>query len=155
MVLLIGMLIFWFALVGKISVDTAIVGGFLAIFILFFSKRFIFIDKEAYQTNNRILIIIRYLVILVIEIFKANIEMIRIVLFEDAADEHPSIGKFDSHLKSDTTKTMLAHAITLTPGTITIGITDDVFYVTSMNPDMLDGIEESDFVHLLHQLESD
>lgn len=154
MVLLIGMLIFWFALVGKISIDTAIVGGLLSVFILFFSKRFIFNDKEIYQTNNRLALIIRYLIILVIEIVKANIEMIRIVLFEAAADEHPSIGKFDSHLKSDATKTMLAHAITLTPGTITIGITDDVFYVTSMNPDMLEGIEESDFVTLLHKLEN-
>lgn len=154
MVLLIGMLIFWFALVGKISIDTAIVGGLLSVFILFFSKRFIFNDKEIYQTNNRLALIIRYLIILVIEIIKANIEMIRIVLFEAAADEHPSIGKFDSHLKSDAAKTMLAHAITLTPGTITIGITDDVFYVTSMNPDMLEGIEELDFVTLLHKLEN-
>lgn len=156
MILLLFLFIFWFALVGKFSIDTIIVGVILVPLIYAFTRKYIYNKQGTYATyavGFKPFIIIRYLITLIIEVVKANIDMIKIVLFEDSQDEHPSIAKFNANLRSDAAKTMLAHAITLTPGTITIGMMKDVFYVTGMNPEMLDGIDESVFIEILHDLE--
>lgn len=64
----------------------------------------------------------------------------------------PGIVKIQSILKTDTGKSALANCITLTPGTLTIDVTDDgVFYIHWLNILSLD--EEEAANHVLRRFE--
>ena len=65
---------------------------------------------------------------------------------------NPGIVKIRSVLKTDTGKSALANCITLTPGTLTIDVTDDgIFYVHWLNVLSLD--EEEAAKHVLRRFE--
>ena len=66
----------------------------------------------------------------------------------------PVLIQFDTHFKSDTSKFLLANAITLTPGTITVSVEGDRFTVHCLDKEMAEGIETSVFVQLLEKLEA-
>ncbi|MBQ8547563.1 MAG: Na+/H+ antiporter subunit E, partial [Lachnospiraceae bacterium] len=56
-------------------------------------------------------------------------------------------------LKTDLARTVLANSITLTPGTITVELTEDEFKVHCLDKEMAEGIEDSVFVRLLLKME--
>lgn len=81
-----------------------------------------------------ILRFLSYIPWLLWEIFLANIYMIYIVLHPRMREIiYPHVVKFKTRLKSDLGLTTFANSITLTPGTITIAIEKDVFYVHAIN----------------------
>jgi multicomponent Na+:H+ antiporter subunit E len=64
----------------------------------------------------------------------------------------PRVVTFKTMLKSDVARTALANSITLTPGTVTIDIVDDVFYVHAIAKepadDLLEGAMERRIAHI-------
>ena len=70
----------------------------------------------------------------------ANIDVAKRVITKDIS---PGIVRIEPGLKSDRAKTLLANSITLTPGTLTVDIIDDKFYihwinVKNLEPDLKD-----------------
>ena len=49
---------------------------------------------------------------------------------------------------------LLANSITLTPGTITVSVEGDHFFVHCLDRELAEGMEESVFVELLKQMEA-
>ena len=86
------------------------------------------------------------------EIIKANIGVLKIVLNPRSKIE-PKMVYFKTDLKKDTSKVALANSITITPGTITVNVCDDVFCVHALDAGMADGIDECDFVVKLREME--
>lgn len=69
------------------------------------------------------------------QIVTANIHLISLSLSPRAlARIDPRIISFRTCLKGDFARFVLANSITLTPGTVTIRIQDDIFYVHAINP---------------------
>ena len=62
--------------------------------------------------------------VFIYECIKANLQVAYLVLHPEMPI-HPGIVKVRTKLKSDSGRTMLANCITLTPGTLTVDITDD------------------------------
>lgn len=62
------------------------------------------------------------------EIVKANFEIAAVILNPRLPIE-PGIARFRCSLDSDVARTVLANSITLTPGTLTVDVAGDVFYV--------------------------
>ena len=76
------------------------------------------------------------------QIFLANIAVLRLALVPGAMkDINPSIVHFETKLKSDFAKFLLANSITLTPGTVTIKIMGDDFYVHAINEAAVRGLD--------------
>lgn len=68
------------------------------------------------------------------QIILANIYMVYIVLNPRMREViNPHIVKFKTRLKGNFSLTTFANSITLTPGTITVAIDRDVFYVHAIN----------------------
>ena len=65
-----------------------------------------------------------YMVVFVYYVMKANVDVAYRVL-HPAMPIHPGIVKVKTKLKSPEARTALANSITLTPGTLTVDITDD------------------------------
>ena len=75
-----------------------------------------------------------YLPFFLWECLKANLDVAMRVLHPDVPI-HPGIVKVQTTLKSDMAKTFLANSITLTPGTLTIDIDGQDFYIHWINID--------------------
>lgn len=75
------------------------------------------------------------------QILLANIAVLRLALVPGAMREiNPSIVHFKTGLKSEFAKFLLANSITLTPGTVTIKIIGDDFYVHAINEKAVAGL---------------
>ncbi|MCD8914319.1 Na+/H+ antiporter subunit E [Staphylococcus simulans] len=68
--------------------------------------------------------VIKLMVIFLIELIKANIDVIRIVV-KPKIDNKPAFFVYDTDLKQSWEVVVLSTLITLTPGTIVLGVSDD------------------------------
>lgn len=93
-----------------------------------------------------------YTVILILEILKANIGVMRLILSPQYEVE-PKLVRFRTDLKTDIARVILANSITLTPGTITVTLEGDEYVVHCLDASMAEGMDDSIFVQLLHQFE--
>lgn len=66
----------------------------------------------------------------------------------------PVIVQFRTDLKSKMARVLLANSITLTPGTITVSLEDDVYTVHCLDKRLAEGMDTSVFVRLLRKLEA-
>ncbi len=94
---------------------------------------------------------IAYLPWLICQIVLANIDVAKRALSPRMPID-PQVVTFKTMLKSDVARTALANSITLTPGTVTIDIVDDVFYVHAIAKepadDLLEGAMERRIAHI-------
>ena len=97
-------------------------------------------------------LLIRYFWVLVKEIVKANVSVMKIILSPELQPE-PALVFFDTELRTGMTKMMLANSITLTPGTITVSVEGNRFCVHCLDRELAEGMEESVFVELLEEME--
>ena len=146
-------LILWLIFSLKINVEIAAVGTVVSIAAYWFARKHLrhktAADRKILKNMRHGL---RYIAILIYEIAKANVIMFRIV-FSRNPEIKPRLIFFKTNLKTGAARVVLANSITLTPGTITVALNDDVFCIHCLNEKMADGIEESVFVRQLRKFE--
>ena len=96
---------------------------------------------------------IRYALILVYETIKANAIVFRIV-FSRTIKVEPRLIFFRTVLQTNAALAALASSINLTPGTITVALSDGLFCVHCLNAKLAEGIEDSVFVRRLLEFEA-
>lgn len=145
----------WVIFNGKFTLEIAIFGAAFATAIYLFSWKALGysarMDAKFFKNFGRIL---KYLAILVWEIIKANIGVMKFV-FMPGNNIEPRLIYFKSGLKGNVAKTCLANSITITPGTITVWTDeeDDVFCVHAFDKSMAEGLDDSIFVKQLKKME--
>ena len=145
--------IVWIIFNGNITTEIVLFGVVIATIIFVFVCRFMdYSLKKEVMFYRKTGYIVAYIGLLIVEIIKANVEMIRIVLNVEEQME-PVIVKFRTTLHSETARVMLANSITLTPGTITISLEEDELTVHCLDSSMAQGLEDSTFVKLLEKME--
>jgi multicomponent Na+:H+ antiporter subunit E len=126
----------WCFLHGTLNIPNFLIGFLLSFFILRPFRKLYSLDKQVscLEVIKHIPKIIRYLSILIIEILKASLVVARIVI-QPKIDIHPGIIAVPVRTTKDVSLTALANTITLTPGTLTIDVSDDrtVLYVHSID----------------------
>ena len=144
----------WVVFNGKITFEIIWMGlVFSAALTWFCNKHVGYGDKETKNiTFKRLPLLISYLGTLIIEIIKANLVMIKITTAKELEFE-PCIIYFKTDLKQQFTKVLLANSITLTPGTITVSLEDDLYCVHCLDKSMAEGMDESIFVKKLRKIE--
>jgi len=95
---------------------------------------------------------VQYLYYLIKEIFFANISVSRMILTRKEEME-PVLVHVCTDLKTETARVILANSITLTPGTITVSLTEDKLLVHCLDKSLSEGMEDSVFVRLLRKME--
>ena len=93
-----------------------------------------------------------YVIVLLIEIVKANMLISRLVLAPEIEVE-PCLVRFKTPLKTQAARVALANSITLTPGTITVSLENNEFLVHALNRDIAHGLENSIFERILKRME--
>ena len=147
--------ILWIIFNGKITLEICIFGLVIAALVFAFTCKFMdySIAKEK-KVVQRYLRFLKYVVVLVKEIMKANFSVIHMILSEREELE-PALVSFRSDMKSPTGRAFLANAITLTPGTITVTLEDSEYLVQCLDKSLAVGMDDSVFVEMLSELEQD
>ena len=145
----------WLILNGKVTGEILIFGLVISAVLFWFMCRFL-----DYSFRKEILLFrltplfIRYFWVLVKEIVKANVCVLKII-FSPELQPEPAFVYFDTNFKTGTARMLLANSITLTPGTITVSVEGDRFCVHCLDQELADGVEDSVFVELLKETEAE
>ena len=145
--------LFWLILNERFTLEIVASGILVSILVSLLNYRFVGLSFDIEKKIwSKIFLILSYLGVLVIEVAKANIQMIKLIL-SPTININPQIIYFDSPVRSELAMVALANSITLTPGTITVRLEDGRFGIHAINTSMADGIEDSIFVHRLKNIE--
>ena len=149
-------LIFWIILNGRVTVEVVAIGIFVSIIMSLFTYRIIGAcpRKELQVWKKYGTYFIPYVVFLVVSIVKANFQMIRLVL-SPSAKVSPQIIYFESPVKTDFARMLLTYSIMLTPGTFIFELEDGRFGVHAIEKRMTEGINDTNVVHKLKEIEMD
>ena len=148
----------WILLNGRLSADMGMVeiliSGVLvtALVCLLVYKAFGLTIKSEIRACKRIGLMVAYAAALIWEMIKANLSILPIIL-KTKQQISPCIIKIQVPLKSNFARVILANSITLTPGTLTIDIEDDIFTVHCLDGSFASGMEDSNLVKLLERIE--
>ena len=143
----------WVIFNGRLTLEIALIGAGMTAAVYFFCCRFLgYSLKREWLFIKRMPKLISYYLFLVWEIFKANVQVIRILL-DFKREIKPCLVLFKGKPKSPWGKAALADSITLTPGTITIEVEDNLYTVHCLDASMVDGLADSAFEKRILALE--
>lgn len=136
----------WCFVHGTITPTNFLVGLVLGPFVIYpFRELYDFTRKKTYiNTIRKIPKQLKFLSVLLIEIIKANIMVAKIVL-SPKMNIKPGIIAVPIRTVTDTGITAIANTITLTPGTLTLDVSDDrkVLYVHAIDASDPQGVRDS------------
>ena len=145
----------WLVFSLKINSEIVITGTVLSVVVYWFACRHMrYKPATDRKLLSNLLRGLRYAAVLIYEFAKANAVMLRIV-FSRKIEVKPQLKFFRTNLRTNSARVVFANSITLTPGTITVALNDDVLCVHCLNPEMAEGIEDSVFVRQLRRFEED
>lgn len=144
----------WVIFNGNLTLEICLFGVVISVLVFVFACRFMdFSVQKEIHIYKKFFLLIRYLFLLVKEIVKANLGVIRMILNQKEEIE-PTLVTFHTNLKTTTGKALLANAITLTPGTITVSLEEDQYTVHCLDESLAEGMNESVFVDYIRKMES-
>ena len=143
----------WVIFNGQFTPEIAVFGLVIAgVMYAFICKFMGYAPRTDLLLAKKLVYLIQYVFILVKEIVKANFAVIRMIT-SSRYELEPAVVRFKTDLKSTSARIILANSITLTPGTITVSLTDDEYVVHCLDKSLAEGINSSIFVTLLRKLE--
>ena len=144
----------WVILNGKWTTEIAAFGVAFAAIAYFFSCRFMgFSLKTDIRLLGKAWQAVRYGWMLLGEIVKANLTVMRMVLDLDF-EPKPQLVKFSSGLEKERHRVVLANSITLTPGTITCLLEEDEFLVHALDDSLVEGLDDGVMITRLKEMEA-
>ena len=152
----IGLFALWMILNGRATLELVLIGAVLSVLLSAFAIRFcgwsLRYETLVLRLSGKLL---AYFWLLFREIIKANLDVIRVILSPNLKELRPRLVFFDSGLKTEVCKTMLANSITITPGTITVGIYDSTLCVHALNENFAEGAKHGPFLPRLEKIEKE
>ena len=144
--------ILWIVLNGRITLELVLLGIPIAAAVFLFARA-----AFGYSASTELSVLkyaplaLVYLVNLIREIIIASLNVVALILRPSGRPD-PVLIEFDSGLPTQFQNVILANSITLTPGTVTVEMSEGHFTVHCLVPEFADGIGESSFVKLLRRI---
>ena len=143
----------WVVFNGRLTLEIALFGIAVAVAVFAFICRFMDYSLQKERSfYKKLPLFFQYLFCLVKDIIVSNITVSHMILTRKETME-PVLVHVHADLKTETARVMLANSITLTPGTITVAMTEDDLLVHCLDKSLSEGMEDSTFVRLLQKLE--
>ena len=125
---------FWILLSGKFDLFHLTLGFISSALVSFLSADILIHETKKDNKLATAFRFISYIPWLMYQIVISTIHVAFLALHPKMLDQiDPTIVTFKTKLKSNVARVALANSITLTPGTITIRIVDDIFYVHAIS----------------------
>ena len=118
----------WMTFTTSLEPAELITGLFVSLIIAVFSSGFFSCCGLGVLFSTSIIYVVQYFFVFLWALVKSNFSMAKRVI-SPSLPINPGIVEFKTNLKNDTAKLILANSITLTPGTLTVDLKDDTFYI--------------------------
>lgn len=128
----------WIVMSGKFDLFHLILGVLSSSLVAWLSHDILFVerDKKLLARLTEAGRFCRYAVWLIGRVLVANLHVTALALSPRATRRiDPRLFTFRTHLKTDFARFTLANSITLTPGTVTIRVHGDLFYIHAITPE--------------------
>lgn len=134
----------WLVFSGMFDFFHVTLGVLSAGFVTWISSDLYF-ENRAWGLRRRLLQtfrLVHYMLWLLWQVILSNIDLLKLALSPSGLGRvQPRVVRMETGLKSDFEKFMLANSITLTPGTVTVKILGDVFYVHAISKHSAQGLD--------------
>lgn len=149
----IALLLIWFILNEHITLEIALFGIVFAGVLYLFACRFLnFSVKKDLSLIKRLPWLFWFVLVLLWEIVKANIAVLKIVL-RPGCSPSPVLVKVRTPLKRRFGRALYANCITLTPGTITVSLEDGLYTVHCLDESFAEGLDTARLIGIIAKLE--
>lgn len=143
----------WILMAGELSMHTCLWGLAASALMTWFCRKVLdYRWKLGRKSFRSVWAFLRYICYLVAEMLKAGFVVMRLI-YTRGRNMRPVLVYFDTPLRSDRLRALLANSITLTAGTITVAAEDGRFCVHALDASLAEGIEKSVFQEKLEKLE--
>lgn len=126
--LFVVLMIVWFLINNSFRLEIIIIGAILSFIITLLFGRRTNVLNEFKFTPAAFFYTLVYLLVFFIELIKSNID-VALRVIKPSLPINPGIVKTKTVLKSKMARMILTNSITLTPGTLTVDIEDDILYI--------------------------
>ena len=145
----------WFIFNGRVTLEITIFGIVIAGLMFAFICKFMDYSVEKERClYKKMPLLCKCVILLVRDIIMANLAVCKLILTRKERID-PVIVKIHTDLKTETARVLLANSITLTPGTITVSLTDQELLVHCLDRSLAEGMADSEFAKLLEKLEGE
>ncbi|OHW61717.1 Na(+)/H(+) antiporter subunit E [Andreesenia angusta] len=141
---------FWIILSERVEVESLTVGAVVCVGVLLYNSKII--ERKRKSSFKKVWLLFRFVGVLLKEIVISNFQVAAIVLGRKLEID-PQVFEYRTVLKTDKYRTVLANAITLTPGTITLAIDGDNLTIHGLRKENIDGVVDSEIEKILIQIE--
>ena len=144
----------WVIFNQAFTLEIAIFGIVISAALYAFACKFMgFSVKKDLFIVKKVPLMIAYFFTILKEVYKANVTIIKFFFRDGRIKREPVIVSFKTSLKTKMAKMLLANSITLTPGTITVSLRDDIYMVHCYDKSMAKGLNNTVFEKKLLKLE--
>jgi multicomponent Na+:H+ antiporter subunit E len=138
----------WLGFTATLNIYEVVTGLVITLVIAYYTFRNY--SHKGVHVLFRFFHAVKYLFVFLKALVVANFDVARRVV-SPALPINPGIVKFKTQLQSDFGKMVLANSITLTPGTLTVDMIDDTFYIHWIDVTTTD--PEKTFVEIAKEFE--
>ena len=132
---------FWLLLSGKFDLFHLTLGVISSLLVSWMSSDLLFIDRNKKSRLAEVWRFLLYVPWILKEIFLSTLDVAWLALHPAMKEKiSPRMVNFKTNLKSDAARVTLANSITLTPGTITVRVEDDIFTVHALSDKVAAGL---------------
>ena len=143
---IVWMLLTWPLADGEIDLQVIVAGVIASLFVAILFHEILPKEHHVFTSPVRIFWFLVYLPVFFYYMMKANLDVVYRALHPKMPIK-PGIVKIKTNLKTESGITALANSITLTPGTLTVDLTDDGFlYIHWINVKSDDIEEATEFI---------
>jgi multicomponent Na+:H+ antiporter subunit E len=133
--------IFWVFMSGLFDTWHFGLGILSCALVAYMSSNLLFTRKITNENRKELVRLVKYLPWLLYQIYLSNIYVVKLALNPKMKNViYPHVVKFRTTLKKDLSLFVFANSITLTPGTITVLIENDCFYVHAIDTIVADSL---------------
>ncbi len=118
----------WYAFTTSLQPAELTVGAVLSLFVAWITVKYFDCCDPILIYPGRIVYFVGYFFVFLRALIKANFDVARRVI-NPKLPINPGIVKFESKLHNRFAKMVLANSITLTPGTLTVDVIGNTFYI--------------------------
>jgi multicomponent Na+:H+ antiporter subunit E len=150
-VLYLSLVALWLLLAPQFELSSLLLGMFISLIIVVFTR-----EKSETRISNLGRLIsahVRFYTVLLIEILKANIDVAKIVLSKEM-NIQPHYLNYQPHLKSAYASVLLANAITLTPGTLSVHLDEQGYVIHALTNSAADGLVGSNMERIAKEIDA-
>lgn len=135
--------VFWLILTPIINAQSVLIGVSVSLLIVIYSRDLAFSEKEIPQLSlKNLMTVIRFFLRLLVEIVKSNINVALIVL-NPSLPLSPRFIKVPVKFNKDLVKVIYGNAVTMTPGTLTVDVSEDGFLIHALTKEAAESMTDS------------